>query len=48
MVKCPECKGEISNLQMDFHIGQEENGNKFHYTICSCPGCKICLGVMRV
>jgi len=43
MVKCPECKKEISNPQMEFHIGQEENGNQFNYAICSCPGCNVCL-----
>jgi|SRR5687768_6527312 len=42
MVKCPECKKEISNPQMEFHIGQEENGNQFNYAICSCPGCPQC------
>ena len=43
-----KCKKEISNPQMDFHIGQEDNGNQFHYAVCSCPGCKVCLGIMSV
>lgn len=43
-----KCKKEISNLKMEFHIGQEDNGNKFHYAICSCPGCEVCLGIMTV
>lgn len=48
MVKCQECKKEISDPKMEFHIGQEDNGNKFHYAICSCPGCEVCLGIMTV
>ncbi len=38
MVKCPECKKEISNPEMEFHIGRENTGNQFHYAVCSCPG----------
>lgn len=48
MVICPECRKEISNPQMDFHIGQEDNGNQFDYAVCSCPGCKVCLGILSV
>ena len=31
MVKSPECKKEISNPEREFHIGQENTGNQFHY-----------------
>ena len=31
MVKCPECKKDISNPEMEFHIGRENIGNQFHY-----------------
>jgi uncharacterized protein with PIN domain len=48
MVKCPECKKEISNPEMEFHIGRENTGNQFHYAVCSCPECKVCLGIMAV
>lgn len=47
MVKCPECKKEFSNPKMEFRIGQEETGNQFQYAICSCPGCNVCLGIMK-
>ena len=48
MVKCPECKEEISDPQMEFRIGKEQTGNQFNCAICSCPGCKVCLGIMTV
>ena len=48
MVKCPECKEEISDPQMEFRIGKEQTGNQFNYAICSCPGCKLGLGIMIV
>jgi len=48
MVKCPECKEEISDPQMEFRIGKEQTGNQFNCAICSCPGCKLGLGIMIV
>jgi uncharacterized protein with PIN domain len=46
MTKCPECKKEISQLSMDFHVGYEKNEKQFHYAICSCPGCDKFLGII--
>jgi hypothetical protein len=36
MVKCPECKKEISIPEMEFHIGRENTGTR----------CKVCLGII--
>lgn len=48
MAKCPDCKKEFSEPKLDFKIGREDTGNKFHYAICSCPSCDICLGFTKV
>jgi hypothetical protein len=42
---CPKCQEIFSK---EFQIGQEENGNQFKYAVCSCPGCKVCLGIMTI